>query len=162
VHVLVFINYWRCHNFFTQTCQISRSPSNLHDLGVEGTVFRNYSLSDRLSHLESLHFFLKSLNDLTSKFWPHLIQCFVIVNLCGKILACRQMFEAKQGVPVTSTSPARIMLNDLQYITDRITLKLTTYNFTVTLMYTAEIKVYLFAPNFCCMKVKGEVAWLHN
>ena len=53
------------------------------------------------------------------------------------------MFEAKQGVPVTSTSPAWIMLNNLQYITDRITLKLTTYNFTVTLMYTAKMKVFI-------------------
>jgi hypothetical protein len=41
------------------------------------------------------------------------------------------MFEAKQGVPVTSTSSAWIMLNNLQYITFCIALKLTTYNFTV-------------------------------
>jgi hypothetical protein len=72
------------------------------------------------------------------------------------------MFEAKQGVPVTSTTPAWIMLNNLQYITDRITLRLTTYNFTVTLTYTAEMKVCLFVLNFCCMQVKGEVACLHN
>jgi hypothetical protein len=116
--------------FFRQTCQISRSPSNLNDLGDEGTTIRNYSLSDRLSYLKSLRFFLKCQNVLTSKFWPHLIQRFIIINLCSKILARCQMFEAKKWVPVTSASPAWIMLNNLWYTTVCITLKLKTHYFT--------------------------------
>ena len=105
----------------------------------------------RLSHLETLRFLLKYQNVLTSKFWPHLIQRFVVINLCGKILSRRQVFEAEQGVPVTSTSPAWIMLNNLWYITDHITLQ-TLYNFTVAKV-KGKCRVWGFYGTAACRPI---------